>query len=116
MQLLMLMGLLVAVGCARAPTNAVENGALCVRAERLQSPERYARDLEVCQARTAHELAAERPAVSPWVLAFGPIGAAMDDDIDRHKAVAKLSVCLELRGYVLDYKPSPSPAGTFWIC
>jgi hypothetical protein len=58
----------------------------------------------------AHELAVERPLVSPRVRAFGPVGAAMDADIEHHKAVAKLQVCLELQGYVLEPKPSPAPA------
>ena len=46
----------------------------------------------------------------PRVVALGPIGAAMDSDIDRHKAVAKLLSYLELCDYVVENKPSPSPA------
>jgi hypothetical protein len=34
----------------------------------------------------------------------------MDTDIEHHKAIAKLRVCLELHGLVLESKPSPSPA------
>ena len=110
MRLIALMGLLIAVGCAHASTIAVEHDTLRIRAESLQSPARYARDLAECEAQIAYELAAERPAVSPRVIVFGPIGAAMDADIDRHKAVAKLQSCLELRDYVVERKPSPSPA------
>ena len=101
-----LMGFLVAVGCGHAG----EHGALRIHAENLPSPERYAQDLMACQAQIAQELAAERPPVSPRVRAFGPVGAAMDADIEHHKAVAKLQVCLELQGYVLEPKSSPSPA------
>jgi hypothetical protein len=110
MRRITLVGLLIAAGCAHVPTTAVEHGALRIRADSLRSAEQFARDLAACQARIAHELAAERPAVSPRVTAFGSIGAAMDDDIDRHKAVAKLWICLEMHDYVLERKPSPSPA------
>jgi len=101
-----LMGFLVAVGCG----HAVEPGALRLHDETRPSPERYARDLMACQAQIAQELAAERPPVSPRVRAFGPVGAAMDADIEHHKAMAKLRVCMELQGHVLESKPSPSPA------
>jgi len=63
-----------------------------------------------CQAQMAYELAAERPPVSLRVRAFGPMGAAMDDDIEHHKAVAKLQVCLALQGYGLEPQSSPAPA------
>ena len=105
-----LVGLLMAVGCMHASTTVVEHGNLHMRAEELQGPARYARDLADCQTQIAHELAAERPVMSPRVAAFGPIGAAMDADINRHKAVAKLQICMELRDYVVEPKPSPSPA------
>lgn len=108
--LIPLMALLIAVGCAHASTIAVEHDTLSIYAESLQSPARSARDLAECETQIAHELAAERPAVSPLVIVFGPIGAAMDADIDRHKAVARLQRCLELRDYVVERNPSPSPA------
>jgi hypothetical protein len=63
-----------------------------------------------CQAQMAHERAAERPPVSPQVRACGPVGAPMDADIEHHEAMAKLRVCLELQGDVLDPQSSPAPA------
>jgi hypothetical protein len=91
-----LMGWLVAVGCWHAPTMSVEPGAQRTHAQNRPGPACYARDLMACQAQMAYALAAERPPVSLRVRAFGPVGAAMDDDIEHHKAVAKLQVCLEL--------------------
>lgn len=106
----LLVGLLMAIGCMHVSTPAGEHGPLPMGAEELQSPTRYARDVAECQTQIARELAAERPVRSPWVAAFGPIGAAMDADLDRHKAVAKLQICLELRDYVVERTPSPPPA------
>jgi hypothetical protein len=62
-----------------------------------------------CQAQMAHERAAERPPVSAQVRACGPVGAPMDADIEHHKAMAKLRVCLELQGDVLEPQSSPAP-------
>ena len=101
-----LMGFLIAVGGG----HAVEHDALHTHVENLPGSERYAQDLMACQAQIARELAAERPAVSPRIRAFGPVGAAMDADIEHHKAVAKLRVCMELQGHALAPTPSPSPA------
>jgi hypothetical protein len=103
------MGCLVAVGCWHAPTISVEHGAQRTHAENRPSPACYARDLMACQAQMVYELTAERPPVSPRVRAFGPVGAAMDADIEPHKAVATLQVCLELHGYVLEPQSSPAP-------
>jgi hypothetical protein len=105
-----LMGFLVAMGCWHAPSIGVEHGVLRTHAENQLGPACYARDLMACKAQIAHELAAERPPISPRVKAFGPVGAAMDADIEHHKAVAKLQVCLELQGYVREPQSGPAPA------
>ena len=81
-----------------------------LHAENRPGPACYARALMACQAQMAYALAAERPPVSPWVRAFAPVGAAMDADIEHHKAVATWQICLERHGDVLDPRSSPAPA------
>ena len=103
------LSVLMALGYTDFSAAKAPEPILLIRPESIPSPERYAQDLADCTARIAAELDAERPAVSPRVTAFGDIGAAMDDDIERHKAVAKLWICLEVRDYVVLHKPSPSP-------
>jgi hypothetical protein len=103
------LGILMALGYANCPVARAAEPILLIHPESIPSPERYAQDLVDCLARIAAELDAERPAVSPRVTAFGDIGAAMDEDIERHKAVAKLWICLEVRDYVMLHKPNPSP-------
>ena len=86
-----LMGFLVAMGCWHAPSIGVEHGVLHTHAENQLGPACYARDLMACKAQIAHELAAERPPISPRVKAFGPVGAAM-------------------QGYVREPQSGPAPA------
>ncbi len=109
MTLITILGILMALWCVDRPAPEVEPRTLVVHPHSVRPPEQYAQDLAECRARIAAELAAERPALSPRVAAFGHIGAAMDEDIERHKAVAKLWICLEMHDYVLEHKPSPSP-------